>query len=159
MFFWNSNSLAFSMIQWMLSIWSLLPLPFQNQLEHLVVHSSHIVEAWLEKMFILIYIHIYFNIKMFIFKTFIYLAALGLSCGMHNLWSSLWHEGCLVAIGEIFTCGIWTVSYGMWDLILWPGIRPGPPVWGAWILAAGPPGCCAVLIHTIMSDSVRPHGL
>ena len=28
MFFWNS--LAFSMIQWMLAIWSLIPLPFLN---------------------------------------------------------------------------------------------------------------------------------
>ena len=33
MLFWNS--LAFSMIQKMLAIWSLVPLPFLNQLEHL----------------------------------------------------------------------------------------------------------------------------
>ena len=38
MFFWNS--LAFSMIQQMLAIWSLVPLPFLNQLEHLEVHGS-----------------------------------------------------------------------------------------------------------------------
>ena len=38
MFFWNS--LAFSMIQWMLAIWSLVPMPFLNQLEHLEVHGS-----------------------------------------------------------------------------------------------------------------------
>ena len=44
MFSWNS--LAFSMIQWMLAIWSLVPLPFLNQLEHLEVHGSHIAEAW-----------------------------------------------------------------------------------------------------------------
>ena len=87
------------------------------------------------------------------------MAALGPSCGMCNLWSSLWHEGCLVAVWEIFSCGIWTLSYGLWDLILWPGIRPGPPALGAWILAAGPPGCCAVLIRTVMSDSMRHHGL
>ena len=28
-------------------VWSLVPLSFLNQLEHLEVHSSHIVEAWL----------------------------------------------------------------------------------------------------------------
>ena len=38
MFFWNS--LAFSMIQQMLAIGSLVPLPFLNQLEHLEVHDS-----------------------------------------------------------------------------------------------------------------------
>ena len=44
------NSLAFSMIQRMLSIWSLVSLPFlkpENQLEHLEVHSLCIVEALL----------------------------------------------------------------------------------------------------------------
>ena len=45
MFFWNS--LSFSMIQRMLAIWSLVPLPFLNQLEHLEVHGSCIAEAWL----------------------------------------------------------------------------------------------------------------
>ena len=44
-FFWNS--LAFSMIQQILAIWSLFPLPFLKQLEHLEVHGSHIAEAWL----------------------------------------------------------------------------------------------------------------
>ena len=34
MFFWNS--LAFFMIQWILAIWSLVPLPFLIQLEHLL---------------------------------------------------------------------------------------------------------------------------
>ena len=47
MFFWNS--LAFSMIQQMLAVWSLVPLPFENQLEHLEVHGSRIAEAWLEE--------------------------------------------------------------------------------------------------------------
>ena len=45
MFFWNS--LAILMIQWMLEILSLVPLPFLNQLEHLEVHGSCIAEAWL----------------------------------------------------------------------------------------------------------------
>ena len=38
---------CFSMIQWMLAIWSLVPLPFLNQLEHLEVLSSHTVEDYL----------------------------------------------------------------------------------------------------------------
>jgi len=41
------DSLAFSMIQQMLAIWSLVPLPFLNQLEHLEVHGSRIAKAWL----------------------------------------------------------------------------------------------------------------
>ena len=41
--FWNS--LGFSMIQWMLAIWSLVPLPFLNPTEHLKALSSHTVEV------------------------------------------------------------------------------------------------------------------
>jgi len=47
MFFWNS--LAFSMIQRMLAIWSLVPLPFLNQVEYLEVYGSRIAEAWLRE--------------------------------------------------------------------------------------------------------------
>ena len=45
MFFWNT--LAFSMIHRMLAILSLVPLAFLNQLEHLELHGSYTVEAWL----------------------------------------------------------------------------------------------------------------
>ena len=38
---------SFLIIQWMLPISSLVPLPFLKQLEHLEVHSSHTFEAWL----------------------------------------------------------------------------------------------------------------
>ena len=31
----------------------------------------------------------------------------------------------LAALG--LSCGIWTLSCGMWDLVPWPGIEPGPP--------------------------------
>ena len=41
--FWNS--LAFSMIQQMLAICSLVPLPFLKPAEHQEVHGSHIAEA------------------------------------------------------------------------------------------------------------------
>ena len=44
-FFWNS--LAFSMIQQMLAIWSLVPLAFLNPAWHLEVLGSRAIEAWL----------------------------------------------------------------------------------------------------------------
>ena len=56
MFFWNF--LAFSMIQRMLAIWSLVPLPFLIQLEHLEVLSSCTVEAWLGEFWALLYYHV-----------------------------------------------------------------------------------------------------
>ena len=40
--------LAFLMIQWMLAISSLVPLPFLNPLEHLEVHSSLLLKPGLE---------------------------------------------------------------------------------------------------------------
>ena len=42
-------------IQWMLAIWSLVPLPFKIQLEHLEVHGSRTVEAWLGEFWALLY--------------------------------------------------------------------------------------------------------
>ena len=42
MFFWNS--LAFSMIQWMLTIWSLVPLPFLNPAS--TSRSSQFMYCW-----------------------------------------------------------------------------------------------------------------
>ena len=44
MFFWNSH--AFSMIQGMLAIWSLVPLPFLNLAWTSGIHGSRTVEAW-----------------------------------------------------------------------------------------------------------------
>ena len=43
MFFWNP--LLFSIILWMLAVWSLVPLPFRNPVLHLKVFSSCTVEA------------------------------------------------------------------------------------------------------------------
>ena len=34
-------------------------------------------------------------------------------------------------------CSMQTLSWGMWDLITRPGIEPGPPALGAWVLATG----------------------
>ena len=57
-------------------------------------------------------------------KFLVYLAVLGLSCSTQDLWSSLWYAGC-------FSCDVWILSCGMWDLVSWPGIVPGPPTMGA----------------------------
>ena len=51
--FWNP--LAFLMIQRMLAIWSLVPLPFLNPAWNLEVHSSCIVEAWHGEFWALLY--------------------------------------------------------------------------------------------------------
>ena len=36
-----------------------------------------------------------------------------------------------VAVRRIFSWGMQTLSCGMWDLVPWPGIEPGPPALGA----------------------------
>ena len=59
----------------------------------------------------------------FYFLIFIFLAVPGLSCSLQDLfcsWSML-----------IFGCGIQTLSCGVWDLVPWPGIEPGPHALGA----------------------------
>ena len=32
----------------------------------------------------------------------------------------------------ILSCGVEILSCSMWDLVLWPGVQPGPPALGAW---------------------------
>ena len=53
-------------------------------------------------------------------KKIIYLTVLGLSCSRQDL--------------------LWTLSCGMWDLVPWRGIEPGPPGLECESLATGPPG-------------------
>ena len=48
------DSLAFSMTQWMLAIWSLVPLRFLNPAEHLKVLGSCNVEGWLGEFWALL---------------------------------------------------------------------------------------------------------
>ena len=38
--------------------------------------------------------------------------------------------GIFVVACGIFSCGRQTLSQGMWDLVAWPGIEPGPPALG-----------------------------
>ena len=58
-------------------------------------------------------------------KKFTYLfGCASLRCITQDLWSSFWYAGC-------FSCDLWILSCGMWDLVSWPGIEPGPPTLGA----------------------------
>ena len=48
--------------------------------------------------------------------------------------SLIWLHHVLVAIHGIFSlhCGIRIFSCSRWDLVLWPGVEPGPPSLTAW---------------------------
>ena len=39
-----------------------------------------------------------------------------------------------------------TLSWGIWDLVSWPGIKPRPPCIGRSVLAPGPPGKSPILL-------------
>ena len=62
----------------------------------------------------------------YFFKTyFIYL----FGCAGSKLWpsgSSIFTGAC-----EIFSCTMWTLSFGMWDLVPWPWIKCRSPALGA----------------------------
>ena len=57
-------------------------------------------------------------------KLFIYLAPPGLSCGIAG--SSI-----VVSAFRFFSCDMRTLSCGMWDLVSWSRMEPGPPPLGA----------------------------
>ena len=42
----------------------------------------------------------------------------------------IWLQQVLVAAHGIFSCGVWTLSCSLWDLVPWPGIKPVPPALG-----------------------------
>ena len=48
----------------------------------------------------------------------------------------------MACVGSLFylsmktlSCSMWTLTWGMWDLIPWSGIEPGTPALGAWSLS------------------------
>ena len=51
----------------------------------------------------------------------------------HFLKRHIWLHQVLIVAHGIF-------SWGMWDLVPWPGMEPGPAALGAGVLATGPPG-------------------
>ena len=71
------------------------------------------------------------SLSLFFQYLFIYLAALGLSCGPRDL---------LVAAWGIFSWGMLTFSCSMRDLVPYQGSNLGSLHWGRGVLAAGPPG-------------------
>lgn len=68
----------------------------------------------------------------FFFLIFIYLTALGLSCGRQGLWSRLQHVGCLVLACRIF------FSCSMQDPGSWSRIESGPLHWELGVLITEP---------------------
>ena len=40
-----------------------------------------------------------------------------------------------ISLCQFVSCGLWTLSCGMWDLVPWPGIEPGNPALGVQILS------------------------
>ena len=42
----------------------------------------------------------------------------------------IWLHRVLVSACKIFSCCMWTLSCGMWDLVPWPGIKSGPTALG-----------------------------
>ena len=59
----------------------------------------------------------------------------------------------LVALG--LSCGIWTLRCGEWDLVPWPGIEPGPLVLGVQGLSThGPPGQVLWLLSLLLTPKM-----
>ena len=69
---------------------------------------------------------------LFCFLIFIYFAGSSLRCGTRDLPCSM--RDLLVA-----ACGL-LVAACVWDLVPWPGIKPGPLHWERRVLTTGPPG-------------------
>ena len=53
-----------------------------------------------------------------------------------------WAPTCQVVIVALrmFSWDMWTLSYGMWDPVPWPGIKPTPLPWEHQVPTTGPPG-------------------
>ena len=67
-----------------------------------------------------------------------YLTVPGLRCDTQDLR--------YLAYG-MFSCGKWSLSWSMWDLVPWPEIEPGPLHWECTVLATGPSGDSPKYIH------------
>ena len=118
------NSLAFSMIHRMLAIWSLVPLPFLIQLEHLEVHGSRIAEAWLGEFGALLYKRVRWVQLCSSLSILWHCLSLGLewkltffqSCGHCWVFQICWHIECSTFTASSFR--IWNSSTGI----------PSPPL-------------------------------
>ena len=75
------------------------------------------------------YILFFLNI-LFIWRCQVLVTAHGICYSRQDL---LRHAVSLAAVGELLVCG-------MWDLVLWSGIKPRPLCWKLRVLATRPPG-------------------
>ena len=78
-------------------------------------------------IFLCLLSHNYLFLFIFLFLFWIYLAAPGLSCSTQDL-------RCMAG-GIFLIAACRTFSCGMWDLVPWPGIEPGPPELATWSLS------------------------
>ena len=74
------------------------------------------------------------------------MAAPALSCITQDL---------LIVECRIFSCNMRTLRCGMWNLVPWPGIEPGPPALGVWNLTSRLPeksliSCCACFTYLFL---------
>ena len=53
--------------------------------------------------------------------------SLGCSAFKIYIYVFIWLHQIFVEAGKIFTCGMWTLSWGVWDLVPWPEFEPVGP--------------------------------
>ena len=117
MFSWNL--LAFSMIQRMLAIWFLVPLPFLNPAGTSKVHGSHTVEAWLGEFWALLCEHLSWVQLCSSFNIFLALPFFGIrmktdlfqACGHCWVFQICWPIECSTFTASSFR--IWNSSTGI----------------------------------------------
>ena len=78
-----------------------------------------------------------------------------------NIYLFIWLHRVSVAVGGLLSCGMWTLSCGMRDLVPWPGIEPGPPALGVWSLihcaTREVPSVAFLRISLVRNDSLKDH--
>ena len=80
-----------------------------------------------------------FQVRVFVFSFYLFKKIFLSFFGC--VGSELQHTGSLIFLGAcgiffvatrgIFSCGMWTLSAGTWNLVPWPGIEPRPLALGA----------------------------
>ena len=66
---------------------------------------------------------------------------------LHRLLVAALGRPISAAACRIFSYTMGTLSCGMWDLVPWPGIEPGPLPWECRVLTTGPPGTSLAMIN------------
>ena len=116
------NSLTFSMIQWMLAIWSLVSLPYLNPAWISEVHGSCTIEAWLGEFWALLVCEMSAIVQPFEHSLALLFFGIGMktdlfqSCGHCLSFPNLRHIDCSTFTASSFR--IWNSSTG----------TPSPPL-------------------------------